>query len=240
MVDLFAGANHIFTLTKSTLHHPSVNALKNPHSSSHLSGGSSWPVLPSQRAHSTTLVVQPPALSPVLPSPQSAYPDDQSLCCCWCPAGWQCCPRCGVPSSQVSVLELGMQPWWPPQAHFVALVSAVAVANCAVSLLLLLCFAAHATHHTNRVVSSAVPSSTSAAVQQAPAYTVKDDAKVLFEPLQLGELHLQHRVVMAPLTRCRAPNSVPVPAMATYYGQRASPGGLIITEATPVCQQGQG
>eukprot|EP00878_Enallax_costatus_P021679 GHUV01022969.1.p1 GENE.GHUV01022969.1~~GHUV01022969.1.p1 ORF type:complete len:352 (+),score=70.28 GHUV01022969.1:604-1659(+) len=45
---------------------------------------------------------------------------------------------------------------------------------------------------------------------------------------------------MAPLTRCRAPNNVPVPDMAVYYGQRASKGGLIISEATAICDQARG
>eukprot|EP00882_Tetradesmus_deserticola_P013553 GHRQ01014389.1.p1 GENE.GHRQ01014389.1~~GHRQ01014389.1.p1 ORF type:complete len:187 (+),score=43.90 GHRQ01014389.1:193-753(+) len=78
------------------------------------------------------------------------------------------------------------------------------------------------------------------AVQQQRPLQVKEDAQPLFTPLKLGDLELQHRIVMAPLTRCRAPNNVPVPVMATYYGQRATPGGLIITEATAICQEGHG
>ncbi|CAG8417253.1 unnamed protein product [Penicillium salamii] len=56
----------------------------------------------------------------------------------------------------------------------------------------------------------------------------------LFEPLKIGTLQLNHRVVMAPLTRFRADNAhVPLPIVSTYYGQRASvPGTLIISEAT--------
>ncbi len=61
----------------------------------------------------------------------------------------------------------------------------------------------------------------------------------LFDPARAGDLHLKNRVVMAPLTRNRAPGAVPTPLMATYYGQRAS-AGLIISEATPVSHQGQG
>jgi N-ethylmaleimide reductase len=54
----------------------------------------------------------------------------------------------------------------------------------------------------------------------------------LFTPLTLGTLTLPNRVVMAPLTRCRAEDGhVPGPLMATYYGQRAS-AGLIVAEAT--------
>jgi len=46
-------------------------------------------------------------------------------------------------------------------------------------------------------------------------------------------------VVMAPLTRNRAPNAIPTSLMATYYAQRAS-AGLIISEATAISPQGQG
>jgi N-ethylmaleimide reductase len=61
----------------------------------------------------------------------------------------------------------------------------------------------------------------------------------LFEPTTAGSLQLANRIVMAPLTRNRAPGAVPTPMMATYYQQRAS-AGLLITEATPVSHQGQG
>ena len=64
----------------------------------------------------------------------------------------------------------------------------------------------------------------------------------LFQPLRLGAVTLRHRVVMAPLTRMRAlrPGDVPHALNATYYGQRASRGGLIITEATDVSAQARG
>ncbi len=64
----------------------------------------------------------------------------------------------------------------------------------------------------------------------------------LFRPLRLGALTLAHRVVMAPLTRMRShqPGDVPVALNAEYYGQRASRGGLIITEATDVSEQARG
>ena len=61
----------------------------------------------------------------------------------------------------------------------------------------------------------------------------------LFETCQAGALTLANRVVMAPLTRNRAPGAVPTPLMVTYYTQRAS-AGLLITEATAITQQGQG
>ncbi|WP_018261463.1 alkene reductase [Methylobacterium sp. WSM2598] len=65
---------------------------------------------------------------------------------------------------------------------------------------------------------------------------------ILFRPLTLGALHLQHRVVMAPLTRMRSrqPGDVPQPLNAEYYGQRASRGGLVIAEATDITAQARG
>ncbi len=58
----------------------------------------------------------------------------------------------------------------------------------------------------------------------------------LFTPVTLGDLQLPNRIVMAPLTRCRADaDHVPTDIMATYYGQRAS-AGLIIAEATMVME----
>ena len=63
---------------------------------------------------------------------------------------------------------------------------------------------------------------------------------ILFEPLDLGQLQLPNRIVMAPLTRCRAGETrVPNALMAEYYAQRAS-AGLIITEATSVTPMGVG
>ena len=63
----------------------------------------------------------------------------------------------------------------------------------------------------------------------------------LFDPLVVGELTLPNRIVMAPLTRLRAPGvgHVPNALMAEYYRQRAS-AGLIVSEATPVMPMGIG
>ncbi|MGE4482389.1 alkene reductase [Acidocella sp.] len=62
----------------------------------------------------------------------------------------------------------------------------------------------------------------------------------LFDPLQLGELTLPNRIIMAPLTRCRAAaGRVPNALMAEYYAQRAG-AGLIISEATAVTPMGVG
>ena len=64
----------------------------------------------------------------------------------------------------------------------------------------------------------------------------------LFSPLQVGPFRLNHRVVMAPLTRMRAerPSLAPRPLNAEYYAQRTTPGGLIIAEASPVMAGGFG
>src|SRR3984957_17499811 len=62
----------------------------------------------------------------------------------------------------------------------------------------------------------------------------------LFDPLQLGELTLKNRIVMAPLTRARSGDTrTPGPLVAEYYAQRAS-AGLIIGEATSVTPMGVG
>ena len=47
----------------------------------------------------------------------------------------------------------------------------------------------------------------------------------LFDPLRLGDLDLPNRILMAPLTRCRASaGRVPNELMARYYAQRAKQG----------------
>lgn len=62
----------------------------------------------------------------------------------------------------------------------------------------------------------------------------------LLDPVQIGAWHLPNRIVMAPLTRCRASQGrVPNDLMRDYYAQRAS-AGLIITEATSVSPLGVG
>ncbi len=62
----------------------------------------------------------------------------------------------------------------------------------------------------------------------------------LFEPLNLNELTLKNRVVMAPMTRGRAGKErIANEIMAEYYAQRAS-AGLILTEATTISEQANG
>ncbi|NDD64058.1 MAG: alkene reductase, partial [Acidobacteria bacterium] len=56
----------------------------------------------------------------------------------------------------------------------------------------------------------------------------------LFQPLKVGSLVLPNRILMAPLTRCRAGlEHIPNEMMANYYAQRAS-AGLLIAEATMI------
>lgn len=61
----------------------------------------------------------------------------------------------------------------------------------------------------------------------------------LFDAYDLSGLRLSNRIVMAPMTRARAVDTVPPAHMATYYAQRAG-AGLIITESAQVSAQGRG
>ncbi|KAA1467032.1 FMN-linked oxidoreductase [Dentipellis sp. KUC8613] len=64
----------------------------------------------------------------------------------------------------------------------------------------------------------------------------------LFQPLQVGDITLQNRIVMAPLTRHRANDAhEPQDVALEYYTQRASvPGTLLITEATFIAAEAGG
>jgi N-ethylmaleimide reductase len=64
----------------------------------------------------------------------------------------------------------------------------------------------------------------------------------LFTPLEIGPITLKHRVVMSPLTRSRSvqPGDVPGDIMREYYEQRASDGGLIVSEATTISLSSRG
>ena len=61
----------------------------------------------------------------------------------------------------------------------------------------------------------------------------------LFTSLKLGSLELKNRIVMAPMTRCRAIGNIPNELMAEYYKQRSG-AGLIITEGTSPSPNGLG
>jgi N-ethylmaleimide reductase len=66
--------------------------------------------------------------------------------------------------------------------------------------------------------------------------------KKLFTPVQVGAISLKHRVVMPAMSRLRAewPSGIPSNLMLEYYSQRASEGGLLITEATAIALSGRG
>jgi 2,4-dienoyl-CoA reductase-like NADH-dependent reductase (Old Yellow Enzyme family) len=63
----------------------------------------------------------------------------------------------------------------------------------------------------------------------------------LFDKLTIGDITLENRVIMAPLTRMRSiqPGDIPQQLNALYYAQRAG-AGLIISEATQISPQGKG
>lgn len=74
----------------------------------------------------------------------------------------------------------------------------------------------------------------------ASSHDAKQTSPNLFTPLKLGELTLPNRIVMAPLTRCRADEGrIPSLLARDYYVQRAS-AGLIISEATSIHPHGVG
>lgn len=79
--------------------------------------------------------------------------------------------------------------------------------------------------------------------QQSKAPTMGEQPATipLLTPYKLSPgLELAHRIVLAPLTRQRSYGNVPQPHAAVYYAQRATAGGLLITEATGVSDTAQG
>ena len=63
--------------------------------------------------------------------------------------------------------------------------------------------------------------------------------ELLFTPLTLGELRLNNRILMAPMTRCRAIGNLASELMGQYYRSRAA-AGLIISEGIAPCANGLG
>ena len=61
----------------------------------------------------------------------------------------------------------------------------------------------------------------------------------LFDPIDVGAMRLNNRIVMAPMTRARNPDNIAGPLNVTYYGQRAS-AGLIVTEGVFISAEAQG
>src|SRR4051794_1613067 len=72
--------------------------------------------------------------------------------------------------------------------------------------------------------------------------STRTETDALFQPIQVGNMTLGHRIAMAPLTRFRSDdNHVPHPHVLDYYTQRASvPGTLLVTEATFIAPQAGG
>lgn len=68
------------------------------------------------------------------------------------------------------------------------------------------------------------------------------DNSQLFKPLKIGNVMVNHRIGMAPMTRLRATDDrVPLPLMAEYYGQRSTvPGTLLISEGTLISYESSG
>ena len=62
----------------------------------------------------------------------------------------------------------------------------------------------------------------------------------LFTPFSVGKFDLSHRIVLAPLTRIRADEETLAPTKLNveYYAQRATPGGLLISEAVYISPEG--
>ena len=70
--------------------------------------------------------------------------------------------------------------------------------------------------------------------------TGNSESNALLTPYQMGPFKLSHRIVYAPLTRNRATGTISQPAAVTYYSQRATEGGLMVSEATCVSVSGHG
>ncbi|VAI10978.1 unnamed protein product [Triticum turgidum subsp. durum] len=62
----------------------------------------------------------------------------------------------------------------------------------------------------------------------------------LLTPYKMGDFNLAHRVVLAPLTRCRSYGNLAQPHNALYYAQRAAPGVLLVAEACAVSEAARG
>lgn len=82
----------------------------------------------------------------------------------------------------------------------------------------------------------------SPATQGATEMSAGGATSLLFKPTVVGNVQLQHRVVLAPLTRNRAnAEHVHGDLAVEYYMQRASvPGTLLITEAITIAPEAGG
>ncbi|CAM0870181.1 unnamed protein product [Alopecurus aequalis] len=68
----------------------------------------------------------------------------------------------------------------------------------------------------------------------------KQAAIPLLTPYKMGPFDLSHRVVLAPMTRCRSYGGMPQPEAALYYSQRATAGGLLVSEGTVISADSMG
>src|ERR1700761_8427769 len=87
-----------------------------------------------------------------------------------------------------------------------------------------------------------LPYISTSSLRQLLSSFMSPSVSALFQPLRVGVTDLQHRVLMAPLTRFRAnKDHVHGELAKTYYAQRSSvPGTLIISEATMIAPQAAG
>ena len=68
---------------------------------------------------------------------------------------------------------------------------------------------------------------------------IKMKEHILLSEYKLNSMELKNRIVMSPMTRCRAIGNIPNELMAQYYKQRSG-AGLIITEGTSPSPNGLG
>ena len=62
---------------------------------------------------------------------------------------------------------------------------------------------------------------------------------LIFQSAKIGNIEIKNRVVMAPMTRCRAIGNIPNELIAKYYNQRSG-AGLIVTEGVSPSPNGLG
>ncbi len=91
------------------------------------------------------------------------------------------------------------------------------------------------------VVPVAMPATTPGAAHRCLTYTARMSRyPSLLSPVALGALTLPNRVIMAPMTRCRAtPDGIAAPSYGEYFAQRSS-AGVMVTDATMVSPQAVG
>ena len=69
------------------------------------------------------------------------------------------------------------------------------------------------------------------------------DSGRLFTPIKIGRYNIQHRVILAPLTRCRVTpeGNIPLDIVAEYYDQRSRiRGSFLISEANIIAEKAAG